>query len=427
MKQGVLIAALNGANVVAMFATQLLLYRAFGASHDTDVYFAAAAIPQLLAMVLTTAASAVLVPLFARQERSEQNRNAWGFLIVTVTAAVIGAVVLVPAAHVLVPLLWPGFSGPQAELALALIQIHLASCPLIVATIVLTSLQHARNHFAQTELLNLGLSCSVAIALLALLPRFGVQAAAWLLAGRYAVQVLILGRFAQPVTLHLNWACLATAWQRSRLLLAGNAFFKTDVLIDRYLLSMGAVGTLSLFALAQTMFGAVAGMIGQAWGNATVPRLATHFAEQNAEAFVGLYRHSKQRILIVSTSLVTLCCWLVPPTLAALTGRLLTPNSGEPLWLLLLALSGIPIFGALGSLVSGAFYALGDTKTPTYTSALTFVAFVGMKVWVFGSFGLLAFCALTTAYYAANALILGRLLKRSIAHHFKHDPAQHSA
>jgi putative peptidoglycan lipid II flippase len=254
------------------------------------------------------------------------------------------------------------------------------------------------------------------------LPLYGVQAAAWLYAGRYAVQVLILGSFVRPMGLRLHWPSINMAWQQSRVLLAGNAFFKTDLLIDRYLLSMGPVGSLSLFSLAQAMFGALAGMIGQAWGNAAVPKLVTCFAEKNRNAFFDLYEHSKKRIVMVAIALSVACCAFVPPAFGILTSRTLATNDGEPLWLLLVMLAGVPIFGGLGSLVSGAFYALGDTKTPTYTTVLTFCAFAGMKVWVFGSFGLLSFCALTTVYYAANALILGHLLRRSIDRHFKNDP-----
>lgn len=418
MRREALVAALNGGNVVAAFATQLVIYRTFGTSQDADVYFATAVIPQLILMVLSTTASGALVPLLAQLDRPQQDRDTWNLLAVTTGATGVAAFALSCLAQPMASLMWPGFRDTQSDLALRLLQVQLASGPLIAATVVLTAVQHARHHFAGTELLGLVLTAAVTGGLVLTLPRYGVESAVWLSIGRYALQAVILGALVRPSWPHWDSSTLATAWRRSRVLLAGNAFFKADTVVDRHLLSTGPVGSLSLYNMAHVILGALAGMIGQAWGNAAVPKLAAHYGARNRPGFLGLYKHNKRMILATSSVVALACCALAQPVLTALTGRHLQAAGGEALRDLLIALAGVPVFGALGSLLAGSFYAMGDTKTPTYLSVATFSVFVMAKVWVFHSMGLVAFCALTSVYYGANAFIVSRSLRHSISRTF---------
>jgi putative peptidoglycan lipid II flippase len=196
-------------------------------------------------------------------------------------------------------------------------------------------------------------------------------------------------------------------------LLAGSAYFKSDVLVDRHLLSMGEAGSLSLFALAQTLWSIVAGVIGQSWGNTAVPALAMAVQQRDGTAFRAILRARLRTIAVLAIAASAAVIVVGPGLLSLITSRALVTTDGIGLWMLLLALVGVPIFGSLGALLSGCWYALGNTRTPSVISAITFTVLIVAKVVVFQKFGVLALCALTTLYYGANATWIGLRLPRA--------------
>jgi len=416
MKREAVVALLNGLNVASAFAAQLLIYHALGISRQTDTYFASVAIPQLLLTVVAGTASGVLVPMLARLPQAQQEQLT-GSLITTILGFVALPLALaLLTAPVWVGALFPGFTGQAAELAVELVRVQLLATPLMVAGALLTAQHQARGAFATVEAINLGLSMLSLLAMALLLPSFGVLAAAWVLPVRYALQIVSLGRGVRGRDLAPRLGQLLEFWRRSRVLLAGSAYFKADLLVDRYLLSNASAGALSLFSLAQTLLAAIAGVIGQAWGNTAVPRLTAAHAAQDTAAFIALYRARLLRISAIAVMAMGSAMFLVPPLVALVASQRPETDTGASLGLLILALGGVPIFGSLGALVSGCFYAMGDTSTPTLVSIVTFTLFIIGKLIVFDSYGLLAFCILTSVYYAVNALVLGAVLERRLAH-----------
>lgn len=415
MKREGAVALLNGLNVASAFAAQLLVYRAVGISTEADVYFASVAIPQLLLTVVAGTVSGVLVPMLACLPREEQGPLIGSLLTTLVGLTLLPLVLALVAAPVWVGALFPGFSGQPARLAVDLVQVQLLATPMVVAGTLLAALRQARGAFAAVEAVNLGLSGLSLLALAWLLPRWGVIAAAWVLPVRYALQTALLSRGLRRCDLVPQHPQLIVFWRRSRMLLAGSAYFKTDLLVDRYLLSHASEGSLSLFSLAQTVFSATAGVIGQGWASTAVPRLAAAHAAHETASFVALYRVRLIHISAIAVVAMGLAVVCVPQLLALIAAQRPVTGSSASLGLLLLTLGGVPVFGSLGALVSACFYALGDTHTPTLVSVGTFTLFIIGKLLIFESYGLYAFCILTSAYYAVNALVLGVLLERRLA------------
>ena len=414
MSPQALVAAFNGLNVVASFAVHLLIYRAFGASTETDAYFASLAIPQLLAAVLATTSAGALVPALAGQASAEQNRHAWALLIAVGGAVALLTVPMSVFTGAWTPMLFPGFIGSHQTVVAKLAAIQVLAVPFIAANAVLTALHQARGLFLRVEAIGLCMSLSVALGLHLALPRFGLIAAAWLFFAKHCLQTMVLAAILEATRAPLRLSDVLPFWRPARVLLVGNAYFKTDILVDRHLLSMGAAGSMSLFSLAQTMYAAVAGIIGQGWGSTAVPGLSVSYGRRDRRTFLALVWRNGWRIAVVALLAFALVSALAQPVLSALTSQRVTTEDGTALWVLLLLLGGIPLFASLGSLVSGAFYATGDTATPTVVSAVTFTAFVIGKVVVFQSLGLAAFCILTTCYYAGNVIILGTILYKRL-------------
>jgi putative peptidoglycan lipid II flippase len=315
------------------------------------------------------------------------------------------------AATAWVQWLFPGFGSDVLPLGVLLVRIHLAAVPIAAASAVLAVLFQARQQFGRVESISLGLNVLLVGALHFLLPAYGIEAAAWAYASRWALHTLCLVPVLRGGRLSAWPGGLRALWHRAAPLMAGNAYFKTDVLVDRHLLSMADAGALSLFALAQSLWSIVAGVIGQSLGNTAMPVLTAAAQRQDPEAFRTVLRKRLRLIAWVSVAAALLVVVLAPPVLELLTRRLLVSDGQHALWMLLAALVGVPVFGGMGALVAGSFYALGDTKTPTLISAVTFSVMIACKIWVFREFGVLALCLVTTIYYAVNQLAMMHALR----------------
>jgi len=72
------------------------------------------------------------------------------------------------------------------------------------------------------------------------------------------------------------------------------------------------------------------------------------------------------------------------------------------------------IGGSCGQVISGAFYALGDTRTPTMLFIGTYTVYIPVKMVVFVRYGVTGLAVATSAHFAINFLLSLVVLVSSI-------------
>jgi putative peptidoglycan lipid II flippase len=82
------------------------------------------------------------------------------------------------------------------------------------------------------------------------------------------------------------------------------------------------------------------------------------------------------------------------------------------LWQVMVALGGVLIAGSLGYVTSGAFYARGDTRTPTRIGIVSYTIYVPLKILVFVRFGLIGVAISTSIYFIVNVVVQFYLAER---------------
>jgi peptidoglycan biosynthesis protein MviN/MurJ (putative lipid II flippase) len=92
-----------------------------------------------------------------------------------------------------------------------------------------------------------------------------------------------------------------------------------------------------------------------------------------------------------------------------------TKENVYTLWLVMIALAGAFAGGVSGQVVSGAFYAAGNTKTPTKVSALVYTIYLPLKIAIFLRYGLIGLAVTVSAYFVANFLIQFFTLEREVS------------
>jgi len=411
MKQTVTLALLAGTNILVTLLFQWYVITQLGVGIETDALFAGMAVPQLILTVVSTSLTHVLVPLLATEESEAFRRDSWGFFLGISGLFTALAIVLYVTAGFWVGLLVPGFSAAARVLTVSLTRIQLVSMVFTAAVSVLWSIYHAKQKFIWVELSTL-VSSGLSLALLiVVLPVYGVTGAALLIVFRSAVQVLWLlpglGRWQWP-----DWssAAMRNAWQRIRPLLLGTAYYRTDTLVDRYLASMAPAGGLSLLYIAQQIYGVVNIVAEKAIAAPMVPLLALNAAASQWADFRRIYR---RRLLALGG--LTLLGYVLLIFVGERVLNLLIGHGGVTaanvhlLWLIMVALVGFFVAGAMGVVTSKTFYGMGDTSTPTKMSIVTYTLYIPAKIIVFYRYGLLGLAVVTSVYLFLN-LILQLLL-----------------
>lgn len=417
MKLAIKLGALSVANIGIAFLFQWYVLIQLGAGVETDALFSGMTIPQLVLAVISGSLMHVLVPLLAGESEDCLRHDAWGFLILIGGLFGLLAVLLYAAAPWWVPLTVPGFDEAGQMLTVELTRIQLIGMVFAAVNGVQWAAYHARQQFLWAEFTPILASTFAFLLLIWALPRFGVIAAAWISTLRMGMQTLLLAPgMGIPVRPGLKSAAIQQAWQRIKPLLLGTAYYKTDPLIDRFLLSTVSSGSLSLYYLAQQIYGAASQVLNKALAAPLVPVLSMLHKVADKAGFRRAYRRKLLQVGAISLTVLLILGLLGQELLTFLMGygNVSTSNVAE-LWWIMIWLGGMFFGGAAGQIASSSFYARGDTITPTRISMLTYTAYVPGKVVTFYFWGVAGLAITTSVYYMANlSLQIYLLEKKSI-------------
>lgn len=406
--------ALSTGNLGLSFLFQWYVLTQVGPGVATDALFAGMAVPQVILAIVANSLTHVLVPLLAGEDEAIMRRDAWAFL--WLTGAVFGglALLLIALAPVWMGMLLPGFSADAQGLALTLTQIQLVGMVFAAISGVQTALHHALGRFVWPELSQVLIGAGIFVGLVVTLPRFGVFAAVWLATLRLVLQTLVLlPAMGRPRRLTLVNPTISSAWKRMQPLILGTAYYKTDPLIDRFLLSYAAPGSMSLYYLAQQLYGAVAQILSKAVVAPLVPVLGSTFKQGDVVAFREAWRSRLAALIVVCLIAVAGLALVGMPLLRLLIGHgSVTDDNVATLWWILVWLVGMFVGSVVGQTAATIFYAQGNTRTPTRISVWTYTGYIPAKIAAFIYGGVAGLAVITSVHYMLNALLMLRSLRR---------------
>lgn len=87
----------------------------------------------------------------------------------------------------------------------------------------------------------------------------------------------------------------------------------------------------------------------------------------------------------------------------------------ETLLALMVALSGVLVFGLTGAVLSSCYYARGDTVTPSIVAVAGFAGAIALKVIGFRLFGAIGLALANSLYFFATSAAMFLLLRRQAA------------
>jgi peptidoglycan biosynthesis protein MviN/MurJ (putative lipid II flippase) len=219
-----------------------------------------------------------------------------------------------------------------------------------------------------------------------------------------------------PVCPDLKSAAIREAWQRIKPLLLGTVYYKTDPLVDRFLLSSAGSGSLSLYYLAQQIYGAVSQVLNKAIAAPLVPVLSMLHKAGDRNGFRRAYHRKLLAVAIISIAGLLALVLIGQGILALLVGHgNISASNITQLWWIMIWLGGMFVGGVMGQIASSSFYACGDTITPTRMSMLTYTAYIPSKLVAFYFWGVGGLAIATSVYYITNLSLQIYLLEKQSA------------
>ncbi|MBN2345277.1 MAG: polysaccharide biosynthesis C-terminal domain-containing protein [Candidatus Aminicenantes bacterium] len=411
MKRTLYVSLSEFLHILAQFVNFVFWGAFFGARAGMDAYLTSVALPMVLGTVTVGPLISSLVPLLVEAKEGGPPEALARFqsnlLNIFAAGSVVLALLLMATSEWLIALIAPGLGPERRHLASSLLRIEALSIPLSIASGVLTSFHYAEEKYVWPTLVPV-FSASASIALLVSFHRsLGIHVLAWGMVLAALVQVFLLLRIIRGHAWEMNWRDqrIKKLARRMLPLTGGNIYYKSDSLVDRFILSFLPVGSISYLGYGQRVVASLSQVLTRGLVTTRFTDLSIRNIRGREEFNEGLRRLFSQVCFFVAPVAVLLALFTRPLLHIILERGAFTALDVERTSAVVIAFLGLLVGGLLGSVLSGTFYAMGDTRTIAWIGVSVFTVGVALKV-----VGVMAFSyvgvALATSLYFFLAVIV---------------------
>jgi len=402
---------------------QVIINRTFGTGAELDAYYVAFGVPDLLFSILAGGAlGSAFIPMFAGL-LTEDTDKAWRLAsailnILFVTLVVVAAVAALLAPWLVQTILAPHFPPEEQALAAGLMRVMLVSTVIFGLSGLLMGIHNAQQHFIAPAIApvvyNLGIILGALLATIVWQGQNQIYAVAWgVVLGatlHMAIQLPVL--FAHKPRYFPVFDLGDPAIRQVGLLMLprmfGLAVWQINFLINKNIGSGLPEGSITSLAVGFQIFTFPQAAIAQAIAIAVFPTLAAQAARGEKDAL----RHTLSQAVTLTLFLAlpaTLGLILLGRPIIALLfegGEFTAQSTTMAAWALTWYASGLA-FHSVVEVITRAFYALKDTRTPVWVGVIAMIVNVILSftlVQVFMAWGWMPHGGLALANTLATGL-----------------------
>ncbi len=394
-----------------------------------DTYFAAFRIPDfVLNILILGTVTAAFIPVFL-EYREKDKEEAWEVAHIVITLAVvlliILSVILFVTMPLLVPLVVPDFSAEKQGITVDLARILLVQPFFFGLSYLFSGILNALKRFFVYALAPLIYTVSIIVATLVFSDQYGVYALAWGVVIGAFLHMFIQFLTARTIGFRLvpNFTFTHSAIRRVGVLMlprsVGLGALQLTLLAFTAIASALGPGSVAIYNLADNIQTMPTAVFGLSFITALYPTLSEAVAQRRLTDFAQLLERALRYLLVIlipaGIGLILLRAQIVRLILG--TGHFgweETIATADTLGLFALSLFA----QAIVVLLSRAFYALHDTKTPTLLNLVGYGLAIGLGIWFAPATGLgLGVPGLALAFSVgsfANLLLLYIAIRRRV-------------
>ena len=417
---------------------QILVSNTFGTSSELDAFYAAVTIPDLLFNLMAGGALAsAFIPIFTDEFEKKSSNSAFylssaiiNLILVFLGGASLLAFLFAPnIVKDLIFLFKPNLDPGTAELTSELLKIIMIAPTIFGVSGIVMGILNTRSRFLMPALAPVFNWIGWIIGLIFFVPSLGILGLAWgyvlgavLHLGVQIPQLIHLPDFKFVPTLGLSQKSVHQVLSLMAPRLLGVSAVQINFLINTMIATSLGEGSLTAINIGRMIMTMPLFVIAQAIATAALPTFAAQIAKgQQAEMRYSLTSTLRGVLLLSVPSTFGLIVLREPLTeLLFERGEFTAQSTQLVAWAILWYTAGL-IGHSIVEILSRAFYALHDTKTPVKIGVLAMgmnVAFSFLFVWLFEKAGWMPHGGLAFANSLATgieALLLLYLVRKPLA------------
>lgn len=374
--------------VLGLLRDMVISYQ-FGTSRALDAYFAAFNIPDFIFNILAGGAlGSAFIPTFSSALVSSDEKRAWQLAsaminIVFIALTAVSALSAIFAPQVVAATVGRGFAPSDQSLTTELMRWMLVTPIVFGVSGIVMGILNSHQHFALPALAPVVYNAAIIAGAIVLAPTLGVYGlVAGVVAGAFLHLLIQLPWLVRARMQYTPMLGLGNADVREvgRLMLPrafGIAAVQINFLVNTILASSLPAGAIAALSYSWRVMLLPVGVVGQSLATAVFPTLAVHTARQETVEFRQTFSTALRTTLFLSipasVGLFTLAAPLV--TLLFQRGEFGVKSTAETAWALQFYSIGLFAHSGL-EIVTRAFYAMHDTKTPV----LVGIAAMGLNI-----------------------------------------------
>ncbi|MEA3453157.1 MAG: murein biosynthesis integral membrane protein MurJ [Patescibacteria group bacterium] len=377
-----------GSALLGFFRDRLLAGN-FGAGDDLDIYYTAFRIPDFINMVLIMGAvSAAIIPIFTlylHKDKEEAKQFLTSLLNLFMIVFIVVSLFLFVFAPQLISLIAPGFGIEKKETTVLLTRIMFLSPILLGMSNIISGILQVFSRFLVTAIAPITYNLGIIFGILVFVPKMGLTGLAWgvaLGAGLHLIIQLpiffLLGfRLFNKFTIFHPGVKKVFKLMLPRSL--GIAASQINLMVMTAIGSTLAIGSIAVFSLANNLSRSLLILLAVPFSTAAFPALSSTFSQGKRQEFLKKFSLSFRLLifLIIPTSALLFILRAQIVRIIYGTGRFSWADTR--LTSACLALFALSLFAyGLGLLLSKAFYAAQDTKTPTLIGLISIGLNIGL-------------------------------------------------
>ena len=417
----------SGAYLVARvlgYIRVVVIATTFGASADLDAFYTAFRIPDLIfQLVAAGAVASALVPMIASMVAKGERDHAWRVVSTIANLMTVGllafAAIAFVAAPVLVPVIAPAFEGPQLQQTIDLTRLMLLAPMFLALGATATAALNGTQRFGAAAVAPVVYDLAIIGAAVILAPSMGVTGLALGVVagslGHLLVQVPPLMRvgfrYLPRIDISDAQARLALALMGPRVI--GLGVTQITFVVMTALATTEGVGAVSAYTIAFSLLQIPLGVIGVPLGIVLLPSLARELAAGRTDHYLEILTRSLRILGFVMLPITALGMVLRVHVVELLLGygefdRAAVLLTADTLLLFLLGLTAHSVIAVL----TRAFYARQDTRTPMVAAVLAVAINTVLAIALVGRLGLPAIGLAIAAAAWIEAIVLLLVLRR---------------
>lgn len=349
----------------------------FGAGDELDIYFAAFRIPDLVFNVLIAGAVAsAFIPVFVeiyKKDKKEAWETASNFINTSLFILISISSILIIFTPLIMPLVAPGFSGEKMGILSNLTRVIFISPIFLALSAIFGSILNSFKRFLAYALAPLMYNLGIIFGALVLVDYFGIYGLGF---------GVILGAFAHflvqvPSVLFsgFRWRAVLSLFNPNikriiKLMIPrsiGLGAFQVNLWVTTAIASTLSVGSVALYNLANNIQYIPIGVMGLAYATAVFPSFSHFAAERDYVKFTKEFKRSFWRIIFLS-GVAAILLFVFREFIARIileAGEFSSLDTKIIGYLLGFFAIGI-VPHSIIPIISRAFYALQNTKTPVF-------------------------------------------------------------